>query len=169
MTLQSEVFLVWAALSCAAVAVFYGVYRRSRRSPATITYQIINRRRFQLFFLLIAALLLVFLVALSAAPYATSGNPDEIIGVTARMFSFDLTKDTVECGKLIEFRVNAVDVTHGFGVYTAEGNLVGQVQAMPGYINRVRMRFERPGRYTILCLEYCGGLHHQMRTSIIAR
>ena len=41
--------------------------------------------------------------------------------------------------------------------------LIGQVQGMPGYVNRLRLRFDRPGRYDILCLELCGNLHSRMR------
>jgi len=34
---------------------------------------------------------------------------------------------------------------------------------MPGYVNRLRVHFERAGTYTVLCLEYCGMGHHRMR------
>jgi heme/copper-type cytochrome/quinol oxidase subunit 2 len=31
------------------------------------------------------------------------------------------------------------------------------------------VKFEKPGPYQILCLEYCGPLHHLMRASLTAR
>ena len=34
---------------------------------------------------------------------------------------------------------------------------------MPGYVNRLRVRFDRPGTYPVMCLEYCGMSHHVMR------
>jgi heme/copper-type cytochrome/quinol oxidase subunit 2 len=34
---------------------------------------------------------------------------------------------------------------------------------MPGYVNRLRLRLQERGRYTVLCLEMCGMDHHKMR------
>jgi cytochrome c oxidase subunit 2 len=34
---------------------------------------------------------------------------------------------------------------------------------MPGYVNRLRVQFDRPGTYQVLCLEFCGMSHHAMR------
>lgn len=169
MNLQTAVLLLWLVLSGAVIVIFILAYRSSRTRPASTPYEVVNRRRFRIFFVLVAGFLALFLIAMMKAPYSTEGEADDIVGVRARMFSYELTKDTVDSGKLIEFRVTAEDVTHGFGVYGPEGSIIGQVQAMPGYVNRVRIRFAAPGRYDILCLEYCGPLHHQMRSSIIAR
>jgi cytochrome c oxidase subunit 2 len=33
---------------------------------------------------------------------------------------------------------------------------------MPGYHNKLTVTFEKAGRYTIACLEYCGLNHHKM-------
>lgn len=33
---------------------------------------------------------------------------------------------------------------------------------MPGYVNRLVHTFDRPGRYRLLCLEFCGVVHHDM-------
>jgi cytochrome c oxidase subunit 2 len=37
---------------------------------------------------------------------------------------------------------------------------------MPGYTNRLQVRFDQPGKYEILCLEYCGVAHHVMAATI---
>jgi cytochrome c oxidase subunit 2 len=37
---------------------------------------------------------------------------------------------------------------------------------MPGYINQVRYTFTKPGRYRVLCLEYCGLVHHDMTANL---
>ena len=34
---------------------------------------------------------------------------------------------------------------------------------MPGYVNRLRLRLDKPGRYKVLCMELCGMQHHEMR------
>ncbi|CAF0701745.1 hypothetical protein MPNT_410011 [Candidatus Methylacidithermus pantelleriae] len=58
----------------------------------------------------------------------------------------------------VEFLVRAADVNHGFGLYDPDGRLVAEVQAMPGYTNRLTYVFKKPGTYKVLCLEFCGVL-----------
>ena len=45
----------------------------------------------------------------------------------------------------------------------------GTDQAMPGYVNRLQYTFTAPGTYRILCLEYCGLVHHQMMTDLVVK
>ena len=35
---------------------------------------------------------------------------------------------------------------------------------MPGHTNRLAYTFTQPGKYRVLCLEYCGLAHHGMMT-----
>ena len=72
-------------------------------------------------------------------------------------------------GKVIDFDVTGGDVNHGFGVYDPQGRLLGQTQAMPGYHNHLRMVFDVPGRYHVLCLEFCGIAHHVMLSEFTVR
>ncbi len=72
----------------------------------------------------------------------------------------------VPAGRLIEFRVTSTDVNHGFGIYDADGVLLGQTQAMPGYVNNLYFRFPKPGAYRIECLEYCGVGHQLMHADV---
>ncbi len=167
--MQLTVFIVWAAVSLIVVATFVAAYLRSRGRISSAPYSVVTKRRFQFFFALVLGLMVLFFVAMSRAPYPTRGSADEVIDVKARMFTFELSTDTVSCSKLLEFRVTALDVTHGFGIYDSTGTLLGQVQAMPGYVNRLRIRLDTPGRYNIFCLEYCGPLHQEMRHSLFVR
>lgn len=64
------------------------------------------------------------------------------------------------------FRGTRSDVNHGFGICDAAGTLVAQTQAMPGYVNRLTHVFAVPGTYQVLCLEYCGLVHHNMIAEI---
>lgn len=68
--------------------------------------------------------------------------------------------------KLIEFQVTANDVNHGFGIYDEDGRLLAQTQVMPGYVNRLRYTFKKPGTYHIICMEYCGAAHQIMMSKI---
>jgi cytochrome c oxidase subunit 2 len=108
-----------------------------------------------------------------------------VIHVAARQFGFALSESPITnneewarragsppelpSGALIEFRVTSLDVNHGFGLYGPDGRLVAQTQAMPGYVNRLRVRLDRPRAYLILCLEYCGLAHHAMRAEVTVR
>jgi len=69
---------------------------------------------------------------------------------------------TLPVGKLVEFEVSSKDVNHNFAIYNSAGELVAQVQSMPDYTNRLFHTFDVPGRYYVLCLEYCGVAHHAM-------
>lgn len=68
--------------------------------------------------------------------------------------------------KRIEFIVTSSDVNHDFAIYNDQGVCLGQVQAMPGYKNRLQYEFTKKGDYSILCLEYCGLAHAFMTGTI---
>lgn len=114
-------------------------------------------------------------------PYPRGNElPDNIVFVVGKQFSFALsdapitndqeyeartygTPVQVPAGSLVEFRVTSFDVNHSFAVYSPDNRLLAQTQAMPGYVNRLRVRFAEPGRHYVLCLELCGMGHHRMR------
>ncbi len=58
------------------------------------------------------------------------------------------------------------DVNHGFAIYDQGLRLIAQTQAMPNYVNILRVTFPTPGTYRVLCLEFCGLAHHQMMSEI---
>lgn len=108
-----------------------------------------------------------FLISLGFLPYAAArverlGSPQVTVDVEGSMWRWALSQERVPVGRTVEFRVTSRDVNHGFGIYAPDGRLVAQVQAMPGYTNRLIVRFDRPGTYTIRCLEFCATGHHVM-------
>ncbi len=90
------------------------------------------------------------------------GAPQFTVAVLGQMWSWVLSTDEVPVGKVVEFRVVSTDVNHGFGIYDESDRLVGQIQAMPGYVNRLLLTFNKPGAYRVLCLEYCSTGHKTM-------
>jgi cytochrome c oxidase subunit 2 len=89
------------------------------------------------------------------------------VEVTGGMWNWQMKRSgegpfVIPAGKLIQFDVSSVDVNHGFGLYDDAGRLLGQAQVMPGYVNHLRVVFDKPGRYHVLCMEYCGVAHHVM-------
>ncbi|MEM7198887.1 MAG: hypothetical protein AAF628_01390 [Planctomycetota bacterium] len=173
---------LFLALSVVCAAAFIAV-ARSTAAPEDVPYEATAKLRARLFWVVLAVLLVFLGLTIPYTPYPDeSAQPDRVVHVRARQFAFDFsdrpfpddaTTDPdqapltgIATGDLVEFRVTAMDVTHGFGVYDADGALLAQVQAMPGYVNRLRMQFDTAATYEILCMEYCGAAHHVMRAAL---
>ena len=112
-----------------------------------------------------------FAVSLRWAPYplvraATLGQPQVSVSVAGEQWAWTLSQNRVPSHVPVEFVVTAQDVNHDFAIYNAQGQLVAQVQAMPGYTNRLIYEFDEPGVYTIRCLEYCGIAHQGMLSTL---
>jgi cytochrome c oxidase subunit 2 len=103
------------------------------------------------------------------APWPHDARASEVtrtIEAQARQWAWDLSSDQASVGDVVEFVVTSVDVTHGFALYDPQKRIVAQIQAMPGFVNKVRHRFDIPGKYEVMCLEFCGLAHHGMVAEI---
>jgi cytochrome c oxidase subunit 2 len=99
-------------------------------------------------------------------PYATGDVGKRTkVKVTSGQFFWSFTPSRVGAGTPIRFDVSSVDVNHGFGLFDPSGHLIGSVQAMPGYVNRLDLTLSEPGVYRIRCLELCGLNHSAMEGS----
>jgi cytochrome c oxidase subunit 2 len=131
------------------------------------------RWRDRLFWLVIAAGVVISFATLWEWPIsghaAAAPKPDVVIHAVGHQWRWTLDRDTVRVGELVEFEVTASDVNHGLAIYQNKTRMIAQAQAMPGYVNRLRVRFTEPGEYEVLCLEYCGLAHHGMRAVITVR
>jgi cytochrome c oxidase subunit II len=110
----------------------------------------------------------VFVVGISLfyLPYATGGLDGRTqVKVTSGQFFWSLTPNRVPADTPIRFDVSSVDVNHGFGLFDPHGHLIGSVQAMPGYVNKLDLTLSEPGVYRIRCLELCGLNHAAMEGS----
>lgn len=106
--------------------------------------------------------------SLTRLPYAKGdATADVVVDAKGNQWAWQVTPSSVSAGQLVEIRVTAADVNHGFSVYDAKNRLVVQTQAMPGYTNVIRHRFTEAGTYRILCLEYCGLGHHTMAGQLV--
>lgn len=173
---------VWAGLvslvgGLIVIALFVAIAVLARRSIPEAHGNIYKARRYYAIFLVLA-LVGAFAMTLPRAPYVAFQNLDPVmtISVTGKMWSWQLKADRgdpdeiiVPLGKPVQFDVTAEDVNHGFGIYGPDGNIVTQTQAMPGYVNRLQHTFEKPGTYHVLCLEFCGLMHHAMLSEFTVR
>ncbi|HVA38658.1 MAG TPA: cytochrome c oxidase subunit II [Candidatus Dormibacteraeota bacterium] len=159
------VFIVGAALivaAMAAVALTSGGAPQPQSEVQPRGYAL--RRRW--FWALAAATVLALIISLPHLPYpsASAMAADMHVTVTAQQYGFTLPAELPR-GRPIIFDVTSRDVNHGFGIYGPDGRLIGQVQAMPDYVNHLPFTFTVPGHYTIRCLEYCGVGHAYMQAS----
>ena len=86
----------------------------------------------------------------------------QIVNAVGRQWSWELSQNRVTAGAPVQFNVTSVDVNHGFAIYGPNDRIVTQVQAMPGFTNRLLYTFKDLGKYRVMCLEYCGMVHHAM-------
>jgi len=176
------VFLV----STAIILGVFGFVARSTNEQREVNYARANRLRL-LFLVSLGVILLTFLaLTLPRLPYPVEAStPERIVLAVGKQYAWSLTEGTtptlanwdtafspvatVPVGAVVEFRVTTLDVNHGFSLYAPDGSLMAQTQAMPGYVNRLRVAFDKAGTYTVLCLEFCGMSHHRMRGVVEVR
>lgn len=187
MTPQMQAFLVWL-LWVAVIGIVFGIAVRGSSSSSPPAPERVDRMRLLMLLVLLVLAGFGLGLTLPRAPYPKAAEvPDRVVFVMGKQFAFALSEDPitneeeyeeaiaygsgveVRRGELIEFRVSSLDVNHGFSLYSPDHRLIAQVQAMPGYVNRLRTRFSEPGDYRILCLEYCGNSHHAMRGVVSVR
>ena len=166
MTLQDRVWLITLAGIGGVTLVFlYVISQATRQADAgqveTRAYAI---RRW--FFLGLIALG-VGATAATLTPFPipnqhAASQARQLVKAVGRQWFWELSPEPIKVGVPVEFQVTSADVNHGFGIYEPSGRLLAETQAMPGVTNRLVYTFTRPGKYRILCLEYCGLAHHGM-------
>jgi cytochrome c oxidase subunit II len=91
---------------------------------------------------------------------------ERVVEVVGHQWFWKISESRLPADATVAFHVTSADVNHGFAIYDEDLRVVAQTQAMPGYVNVLRVRFPRPGSYRVLCLEYCGLVHHGMAASL---
>ncbi|HXQ29664.1 MAG TPA: hypothetical protein VN848_10375 [Gemmatimonadales bacterium] len=163
-----SVWWVFVALGVAWTAVWGWVLLHAGPGPSyEATAPRVRRLRRLLFGVFLVAFGVVFAVSLRAYPYfqfrsRSIGAPVVTVQVWGAQWTWDLSQRILPKGVPVEFVVQSQDVNHGFAIYSPDGTLLTQVQAMPGYANHLIYRFSEPGSYVVRCLEYCGVSHHVM-------
>ena len=148
------------------IGVFFVIYAKSHIA-APVDGQTQERTRRSLFIIAIAMGIPLAFHTLADLPYVATdlrSGPVQTVEAVGRQWEWTLSRNSFRVGETVEFRVTSADVNHGFGIYDPSMRVVAQTQAMPDYVNILRHKFQIPGKYTILCLEYCGLAHHAMAT-----
>ena len=122
---------------------------------------------------LFGALLIIFVGVtygtLHSFPIAPQHSPldiHQVVDVVGRQWAWQINPSTVQVGSPVEFRVTSADVNHGFAIYAPDGRIVTQVQAMPGFTNKLVYTFTQPGTYKVMCREDVGVVQSVMTADI---
>jgi cytochrome c oxidase subunit 2 len=81
----------------------------------------------------------------------------------ASMWQFEPAEIYIPVGSEVDFYLTSKDVVHGFNI--SEKNI--NMMAVFGAINKTTVKFDKPGVYDIVCHEYCGVGHQNMRAQVI--
>ena len=81
----------------------------------------------------------------------------------AQMWSFQPSKIYIPVGSEVDFYLSSKDVVHGFNISEKNVNMM----AIYGSINKTTVKFDEPGVYEIVCHEYCGVGHQNMKAQVI--
>jgi len=163
--------------------VFITVYHSSKRKEETGGMVNVNKKRLTFLLILASVAIIILTATLPKSPYFLYANDinEKVVFVGAQQFNFNMSYQSIDPKKpstenivlpvhqLVEFRVTSFDVNHDFAIYNDKAELIAQTQAMPGYVNMLRWKFDKPGTYNILCLEFCGSAHAYMRTSFTVK
>jgi cytochrome c oxidase subunit 2 len=176
--IQDVVWAVSMVLMASLAAVFLWVASSATSALEDYGPVIATAYRFRPWLFLIAVLVLVGAnyKSLGELPYvahaaAMGSGAVQRVSAVGEQWDWQLTPDKLVAGEPVEFHVTSKDVNHGFAIYDPGMRIVAQTQAMPGYDNVLRHTFTEPGTYHILCLEYCGLAHHDMKAdfTVVAR
>ncbi len=158
------ILVAYAVAVALSVAVTLAIWAstRSRRPADTHRLAEFERR-----WLLIVVVILVALLGATIwfAPYGHSTPTDaQVVRVEAQQFFWRISPATVRVDRPVAFVTRATDVNHGFGIYRGH-TFIAQIQVVPDRTSTLHHTFHQPGTYTVLCLEFCGVNHHEMRST----
>lgn len=93
------------------------------------------------------------------------GDGEYEADIVAYAFGYNPAEMEVPAGSTVHFMVTSSDVVHGFEIPGTNVNMM----VLPGEVNHVSHKFDKPGEYLILCNEYCGIGHQMMYTKLIVK
>ncbi|MBI4348356.1 MAG: cytochrome c oxidase subunit II [Elusimicrobia bacterium] len=70
----------------------------------------------------------------------------------------------IPAGRPVSLRIRSADVIHSFWV----PRLTGKIDMIPGRVNEHWVQADEPGRYPVVCAEFCGLWHARMRMEVVA-
>lgn len=115
----------------------------------------------------IAVALLAYagLAAAPAPPRAQAPEP-RVVEVVAKRFAFEPTRIEVSEGETVRIMVRSADGVHGFGIKKFK---VAEEIPRGGQPVVIEFTANAVGDFEILCSEYCGKGHEEMKGRLVVR
>ncbi len=162
--IHENVFLLSLILMGGVLIAFGYVFIHSteiEEDYASITKSSYNKRSKAFGFTLLAGVVIA-IGTTRGLPYGAQAKNAKQIEVVGKQWYWEISDTTARINEPVEFNVGSGDVNHGLGIYDKDLRLLTQVQAMPGYTNKLSYTFDKAGEYKLMCMEYCGLVHHSM-------
>ena len=160
------------------VAVFYGilavlslmlvlvVWLSTRKRDRSVDTALLARREKAWFGVTVALLVSLLFATIFFTPYGKSAPArKQVVRVQGFQFGWLIEPKTLRANVTVEFQLRSLDVSHAFAVYNSDDELLFQVQMVPDRTQKAFYTFKKPGRYQVLCFEFCGLFHDQMRST----
>lgn len=101
-------------------------------------------------------------IAASSAPAAFAQDP-QVIDITAKRFAFSPTEVHLKAGQPVTLHLVSQDVKHGFF-----SRPLGLDETIPaGQSIDVKVTPQAPGKYSIICDNFCGSGHGNMKMTFV--
>ena len=167
--------IVFVVISLGVVGMLIALFW-SNRHPSETNWMGMEKREgwYTAIFLIVVLVFATSTLGLLPYPYAHQNiKPTMVVDVRAQQFQWCLSyypnwgtacqvDIAIPEGSIVLFNTSSIDVNHGFGIYASSGQLLDQVQVMPGFYNDIIFQFTSPGPYYIRCMEFCGYGHFGM-------
>jgi len=162
--------VITVAYSVAVVigaAISLAVFESTRRPLDVDRAGTWSKRESAWLVVVVVALFALLMGTIFYVPYGDSAGPGgQVVRVTGVQFSWAIdVPQPLATGRPVTFIARSRDVAHGFGVYNPQGTLIFQAQVVSDHEQKIVHTFTEPGTYEVLCLEYCGKNHHEMRST----
>lgn len=91
-------------------------------------------------------------------------KPDKVFEISIQDHQFKLPADTlkISANEMVQFKVTSDDLTYGFGLFRQDNSMLFQMQVIPGHINDILWKFDKPQVLTIRSTEYSGWKGYNM-------
>ena len=163
--------VLYTVVCVAAIVILLVIWHSTHADDATaddVDTERLARGEKTWFALVVAALGALLLATLPFIPYGDTAAADgqQQVAVDSAQFLWTIEPDTIVADTPTRFTVTAADVHHAFAVYNDDNVMLFQIQAVPDHPSNIVHTFDEPGRYQVVCLEFCGVKHHEMLSTI---
>lgn len=163
--------IAYSAMSIVGIVIGLIIFRSTRVGfrAQTAGRPTLEKRESYWGLAVVAFLVVVLGATIVQIPY-WSDNSDastpQRVEITGRQFAWTIDPVRVKTDLKTKIEVHSADVSHAIGIYDPDETLIKQVNAAPGVTQQIVMTFDKPGTYTVRCMEFCGVDHHLMENEL---